>query len=400
MASFFGKGPLAAVFLTAALAGCNPDVDVYQPVEAPLITNSEEIRIVWSTSVGPGVGGYYNQLTPVFDEVKVYAASRNGDVYALRKEDGSREWYADLGDEEENDDRRSARLSGGLALQYGTLYVASENGYLYALDAEDGSLKWKAEVGQEVMSAPAAGYDRVFVLTVNGQLMAFSSEDGKKLWNTGNDGAIISLRGDGSPVTIADKVVLYGTSSGKVNIVSQENGVLINQIQVNVSSGATTIARLSDVNSTPVSILNEVYAVAFNGNLQGVLLPDMAPIWRRQYASCLNMASDSSDIAMTDVSGHVYAVIRVDGTQRWVNTSLTYRKVTAPAYYKRHVVVGDYEGFLYLLDDATGEIKSMNMLDSSGLYTAAVPDEDLLFVQSRDGTLYAVDLAGESAEED
>ena len=167
---------------------------------------------------------------------------------------------------------------------------------------------------------------------------------------------------------------------------------------MNVSSGATKIARLNDVNSTPLNILNEVYTVAFNGNLQGVVLPELKHLWKRQYSSCLNMASDSTDLAITDVSGHVYAIIRVDGTQRWANTSLTYRNVTAPAYFKRHVVVGDYEGYIYLMDDATGEIKSMRQIDSSGLYTAPVADEQAMYIQARDGSLYAVDIAGDDAE--
>ena len=63
------------------------------------------------------------------------------------------------------------------------------------------------------------------------------------------------------------------------------------------------------------------------------------------------------------------------------------------------MVVGDYEGFIYFLDDATGEIKSMRELDSSGMYTAAVTDDNYLYFQSRDGTLYAVDIDDENKED-
>ena len=92
-----------AVAVSVLAAGCSNDIDVYQPVSAPLVTNSVDTTVVWSASVGSGVGNYYTRLTPAVDEVKVYAASRNGDVYALNKEDGSREWHLDLDDEDEND---------------------------------------------------------------------------------------------------------------------------------------------------------------------------------------------------------------------------------------------------------------------------------------------------------
>ena len=50
------------------------------------------------------------------------------------------------------------------------------------------------------------------------------------------------------------------------------------------------------------------------------------------------------------------------------------------------------------MDDATGEIKSMRQIDSSGLYTAPVADEQAMYIQARDGSLYAVDIAGDDAE--
>ena len=99
---------IAAVMM---LGGCSKDIDVYEPVPAPFVKNVIETKILWKKSVGSGVGKYYTQLAPTFDEVKVYAASRNGDVYAFNKDDGSREWHLDIDDEEENDNRRSTYVS-------------------------------------------------------------------------------------------------------------------------------------------------------------------------------------------------------------------------------------------------------------------------------------------------
>ncbi len=376
------------------LSGCSHEVDVYQPVPAPVITNQIKIKTLWSTSVGSGVGQFYSQLSPAYDDERVYAASRNGDVYALDKTDGSRIWYRDLDDEDENDDRRSARISGGLTIDSGRLYLTSENGYVYALDASDGSILWKYYAGVEMLSAPAVGLEHVYVLNISGELLCLDALTGAKVWQTSGDHSMISLRGNGSPVPLAD-VVIYGGANGRIAIVDAHRGVLLRQLNLGVAHGKTQLARLNDVTSTPLLISNELYTVAFNGDLQGFVLPQVQNLWARKYASYQNMAYDLSDLAITDRNSHVYGIIRMDGSERWVNSALTYRNVTAPAYYHDYVLVGDYEGYLYWIDSASGAFKASFQIDSSGLYTAALVDDDVVYIQSRDGDLYAITLKEE-----
>lgn len=395
----FIKSPVVFLGCLFTIVGCSTEVDVYKPVEAPVVTNEIKVEEVWSRSVGSGVGEFYSQLSPAIDDEHIYAASRNGDVYAFIKSDGEKIWHTDLDDEDENDDRRSTRLSGGIALDDNNLYVASENGYLYALSKNDGSLLWKYNVNAEVLAAPASDNTLVFVLTVNGELIAFDVNTGEKKWSNGTDNNILSLRGNCTPVAIGGLVV-YGTSDGKINLVKAENGLLLQQLEVGSARGKTRLARLNDVNSSPLILQNELYALAFHGDFQGFILPRANKIWQRKYASYQNMAYDLTDIAITDTSSHVYGIIRVDGSQRWVNTALTYRNVTAPAYYGDYVVVGDYEGYMYWIDGATGEFKLMTKVDSSGLYTAPIVDDEFVYIQSRGGDLYAYKLLNEESEEE
>lgn len=388
------KNMCVIIALVIITNGCSSDIDVYQPVPAPEFANQLQVKMLWSRSVGSGVGKYYSQLSPVYDDERVYAASRNGDVYAFMKNDGHRVWHTDLDDENENDNRRSTRLSGGLTVDDNKLFVTSENGYVYTLDATNGELLWKSDLGLETISAPAVLGSQLFVLSVSGQLFCLNIEDGAQQWATGNDNGLLSLRGNTNPVTIPG-AVLYGTVDGKINIVSASQGLLLTQLQVGIPHGKTKLARLNDVNTSPLIISNEIYTLAFNGDLKGFILPSANTIWVRKYASYQNMAYDLSDIAITDKNSHVYGIIRIDGSERWVNTALTYRNVTAPAYYGDYVIVGDYEGYLYWLDSATGEFREKFEVDSSGLYTAPLVDDDVIYVQSRGGDLYALKLKNE-----
>ncbi len=393
-----------ASVISAVILGCSTEVDVYQPVPVPDFENKIDVDVVWSSSIGSGVGKYYSNLHPVFDSEHVYAASRNGDVYSFDKKDGDRVWHFDVSDEDENDERRSTRLSGGLTFAdtYNGkfIFVGSENGWVYAIDADEGTLKWKHFVGEEILSSPAYDDDKVFVLTDQGQLFGLNAENGEELWATGDDTHNLSLRGDSNPIAVHGQVVIYGTSDGKLNIVSQERGVLINQIRVGTPHGKTQLSRLGDVNASPIIIGDELYATSYNGNLKGVRFPNMNAAWERQYSSIQNLAYDLSDIAITDPSGHIYGIIRLDGSERWGNTGLTYRNVTGPAYVGDYVVVGDYEGYVYWIDGATGEFKNKTQLNSSGIYTAPVADDEVAYVVSRNGTLYAVKVHSDVEQED
>ena len=395
---------LLAVLVGAGIAGCSSEVDVYVPVPVPEFENQIDLEVVWSSSVGTGVGKFFSSLHPAFDAERVYAASRNGDVYAFNKKSGSRIWHLDLDDEDENDNRRSARISGGITVREdfdtSVILLASENGWVYAVDGVKGELLWKHYTGEEILAAPAIDGDRVFALSSHGQLFALNMEDGSELWSTGDDSSQFAVRGDSSPVPVQGAVVFYGTADGKLNMVNQERGVLLNQIKVGVPHGSTRLARLNDVNAAPVVISDELYAIALNGQFQGFNLNNPSrPVWVRQYSSVANPAYDLSDIAITDQSGHVYAIIRTDGSERWSNTQLTYRNVTGPAYAGGYVVVGDYQGYLYWLDSATGEFRAKLELNSSGIYTAPVADEDTVYVISRNGTLYAVREKREESED-
>lgn len=383
-----------------SLIGCVADVDVYEPVPAPIVNNTLEVKQLWSRYIGSGVGNYYSRLKPAVDEERVYAASRNGDVYAFNKITGERLWHTDLEDGEENDERRTVGLAGGITLGEGAIYIAAENGYVYALNSATGELLWKFNSGSEIIAAPACDYSQVYVMSSYGQLTAINLTTGQKVWSSGSDSKILALRGTSAPIVLEGGVVMYGTSDGKLNFVRADRGVLVKQVHVGSAHGTTQLARLNDVVTTPLVISNEIYITGLAGELKGIVYPQFHTLWARNYGSYQDLAYDLSDLALTDRSGHVHAIIRMDGSERWVNSALTYRLVSGPAYLDDYVLVGDYEGYLYWLDGADGHFVNMQKLDSSGIYTAPVIDNGIAYIVTRNGELWAVTYKGSSADPD
>lgn len=373
----------------AFLFGCSSEEDVITPAPLPQIQSEFEAHTVWSHGVGGGIGKYYSSLKPVIAGDAVIAASRNGDVYAFDKATGKKLWDIDLSDQTYFEGKRSARLSGGLTAAAGMIFVGSENGQLVSLEASTGKVLWHTDVGGEILASPTVDSGKVLVTTGAGELVALNLENGSKVWNVEAEQPALTLRGTSSPVVAAGGV-LYGRADGKVGIVLLQNGQLVNESRVATPHGQTDLDRIVDVDATPVVIDDQLYSIAYNGQFIVRKLISGDEVWKRKYSAFNDMGVGVSDLAVSDAKSHLYLIDRQTGVEKWSNTQLEYRKLTAPLVLGDYVVVGDMDGYLYWISQTTGKIVSMQEIDDSGLYSTPLIDGDMVYVQTRDGELVAL----------
>jgi len=135
------------------LYGCSSEEDVIKMAEVPVIESAFHPETAWSHGVGSGIGKFYSHLQPVIVGNNIFAASRDGDVYAFDKLSGKKLWDVDLSDQPVYEEKRSARLSGGLAAANGHLYVGSEK---WPVDCFK-SGKWRTDVAYRCRRG-SAGY--------------------------------------------------------------------------------------------------------------------------------------------------------------------------------------------------------------------------------------------------
>lgn len=382
---------LALPLLAAFSFGCSGGEDLFAPVESPEVVNVFEPAYLWSHNTG-GVGSYYSQLSPTADLAYLYMASRNGDVYAYDKLTGERIWHVDLDDQEENDTKRSARLSGGISAYAGICAIGSENGYIYVLNSKDGSLKWKYYVGSEIVSKVAFSKsgDKLFVLDSRGALSCFDASSGNLIYVTGETNTSLRLRSQANPVTIGDDFVIVALANGKINIYLQTDGTLVNEIIASRAVGANALQRISDISATPFISGSNLYILSYKDGLISYDFTSDTVSSRLGYSGSNDLAYDENIIVVVDEKSHIYAISRHDNQELWSNTSLTYRNVSAACIYGNYVVVGDYEGYVYFLDINTGHIVSKLEIDNSAIYTAPLVDGNILYIASADGDLSAL----------
>nr|MBQ5526384.1 outer membrane protein assembly factor BamB [Succinivibrionaceae bacterium] len=386
---------LTVSFSFLMLTGCSGlfEKDVVKIAPVPEFDNKIEVHELWSKSVGSGSGTWYTLLAPAVDSKYVFAADRGGNVYSIDRITGSTIWSTDLDDEDENDDKRSARLSGGVAEGESNVYVGSENGWVYALSKTDGKLAWKSNPGCEIVSKPAADSGSVFVLCSNGCAHVYSEYDGSEIWNTAAENQGLTVRGVSS-VLAKGGVIIYGTAAGNTAIVHQKNGLLLNMIRTGHARGASNLERLIDVDSAPVLDGTVLYTVAYQGDLVATDLRQHRELWRTKLSSLGDISVGGGKVFVTDDQGHVQAISSYDGGNEWHNDALSYRNVTGTAAAGGYVVVGDMDGYLYFLDAYTGEFAAKYRLDRGSVYSAPAVYDGIIYAETSKGNVYAIALPG------
>ncbi|MEI6894999.1 MAG: outer membrane protein assembly factor BamB [Colwellia sp.] len=386
---------LAIVFLFASLLSCSssdedPDLMVAELIE---LENAFDAEVVWDGSVGDGVDDYFSRLKPIVAYNKVYSASRMGDVIAFDKETGKEIWQADLSDINNErsfwESRTSALVAGGPTAGLNKIFLGTENGEVFALDAETGELIWQAKIKGEVITAPAIDSGILVVNSASGILKAFDANTGDELWQVENDVPALTLRGISRPV-IASGGVLIGSDKGELKVFILEKGQAGWVTEIGEATGSTELQRVIDVDSAPVVFGDKVYAISARGNLVAIELNSGRILWKRQYSSYRPIAVYRNDIFITTTRGHIYALNRLNGIERWNNQQLKNRGVTGPVVVGRYIVVGDFEGYLHWIDQDTGEIVSRHNVDSSGIHSTPTVVDDIIYSQSRDGDLEVI----------
>ena len=390
------KNKIAVVFfMTLGLSACSStdEIDESLPVELTEINEQFEPEVIWEENIGGGAGRYFSRITPVIAYGKLFTSNREGDVAAINPETGKEIWSTDLSDIKNEvgffDESKSALISGGIVAGINKIFLGSENGKVYALDVETGSLDWEANIKGEVLSSPAIDSGIVVVNSASGVMKAFNATNGEELWKVDQDTPALTLRGISAP-SISSGGVFIGSPDGNLSVYILENGQQGWSAPVGEPSGSTEFERVIDIDSSPAIFGDKIYSISSRGNLVAIELRTGQIIWKRKYSSYTDLLVTANTIYLTDVKGHVFAVDRLNGTEKWSQLALTNRDVTAPVEVSDYIVVGDYEGYLHWLDRNTGEIVSRHELDSSGIHVSPVVYEGVLYSQARNGDLQAI----------
>lgn len=359
------------------IRGKDDELELLKPNPVPDITQEVALKRDWSFSIG---GGGQTGLRPAVSAGAVFIANGGGDVAGVDIESGSTLWRRDAG----------ISVTGGVGVGEGLVLVGGLDGEVVALDQRDGAELWRSTVGSEVLAPPMAGSGVVVVRTIDGKVTGLSSTSGQTRWNLRRDVPSLTLRGEGPPL-IDQGVAVMGFADGKLVAIDVESGTLLWEVPVARPSGTNEVERMIDVDAAPLRIGNVLYAVSFQGNMTAYALGVNQTMWTRRISSYADFTVDADNLYVSDSGGRVHALDRSTGDEVWVQEQLLRRSLSGPALIDDYVVVGDFEGYVHIMDKSDGRLVGRHSLGSR-VEARPVARNSRILVMTLNGSLRSLSI--------
>lgn len=180
--------------------------------------------------------------SPAVADNTVYFASTDGYVYAANAQTGALQWRFMTGGERRfrapgihgikpagqmMDDPFDMFISSP-AIAAGTLYIGSGDHNVYALDSKTGALRWRFRTGDVVHATPAVAGGAVYIGSWDRNFYALDAATGALRWKflTGDDQKIHNQIGIEGSASVADGIVYFGCRDSHLYALDTRDGSL------------------------------------------------------------------------------------------------------------------------------------------------------------------------------
>jgi outer membrane protein assembly factor BamB len=348
-------------------------------IPAPLVDfkPTVEVSVAGNVSVG-GAGS--SLFAPGQWKGLLFAAGADGRVYRFDGVSGRQAWRVDTG----------YKLSAGVGVGPGLVVVGTIKGDVLAFD-HNGTPLWQAKVSSEVLAAPTVTDTAVYVRSGDGRVFALNAVDGKQRWYYQRATPALTVRSAAG--VLADRGgVFAGFGGGKLVALDASNGGVAWEASVALPRGTSELERIADVTSNPVADGKSICAAAFQGRVACFDVQSGNLVWGRDLSSLTGVALDARNLYVSEVKGAVHALDKGSGASVWKQDKLTNRQLSGPLVYRGYVVVGDLQGYVYLLSREDGSFAARVATDGSPIRTTPQATPEGILVQTLKGGVYLLSL--------
>lgn len=368
---------LMLLVLSLSLFACSSK-DEIKPNDLVDFDSVGRIKVKWKKNLSSADKSYGYQLVPAYANGNIFVADQKGQVFAFDAESGAKQWSVEL----------ELPLSAGPGVSETVLVVGDAEGSVVALDLQSGDEIWRTKVSSEVLSQPVIDRSRVVIRSLDGRVYGFDTKDGSRKWVYDSNIPALTLRGYSAP--IAKGGLLYiGFDNGTLAALNIEDGSELWKQNVINQKGKTEIDRISDIDGDMAVIATDLYLSSAAGKTISVATESGRILWSRDIGSTSGVTVSRRSLFLTDSEAVVHQLNRSDGVESWSQSDLKNRHLTKPAFYLGDVLVGDFDGYIHLLDGNNGTTLARFRAGDKAFYNSPLVIGDMAYSYNVDGTLTA-----------
>ena len=314
------------------------------PEELYSIQDNRTLEREWSVSNNNELT--YGRLIPVIYEGKVFYINSAGYLSSVDLDSGEILWSKNTQDV----------VSSGLDVNFKTISYGTLDGSIVALDFQDGSELWRSAISSESLSPPANSGSHVIIQTVDGRIAGYDLKSGKQEWFHQTVLPTLTLRGTSRPI-IDQGFIFTGFASGKIAMIYPDSGAIRLELPITLNEGKSELERIIDIDGRPIIVNDLLIAASYQGNITAINLRDGRPAWQEELSSFKDLTSNGNRVVAVDEKSVVKAFGTATGAFIWDQKDLKLRKLTSPASISNLIAVGDYDGYVHLLNAQSGNFE-------------------------------------------
>jgi outer membrane protein assembly factor BamB len=367
------------LLLVLFLAACGNKNEETKPNDLNDISETGQFNVLWKYQLEGADDAYGYKLVPAENNGNLYVASQSGEVVSLNAKTGASNWKVNLDSE----------ISAGPGLGNTLLVLGGPEGNVTALDIDTGSVVWETNVTSEVLSPPVIDRNKVVVRTQDGRVYGFSIQTGEREWIFDTNIPNLTIRGNSQPIAKGGRVYI-GFDNGKVAALNIMDGTVLWQQNVINSQGKTEIDRIADIDGDIAVVATDLYLASAADKTMSVATESGRVLWSQNIGSVTGVTVSRRSLYLSDNQSILHELNRMDGSRGWSQDQLLNRGVTKPSYYLGDLLVGDFEGYLHVVDGVRGEVINRIKTGGDRLYDAPTVVGDIFYTYNYDGQIMAV----------
>ena len=345
------------------------EIDPDEPKELVAFSNQKNIVIEWKNSF-KGENEIGNFL-PDFSAQNLFFSDASGNVSSINASTGDRNWSIELN-----------FLASGTSAGFGLVVVSDIDGNVIAVDQNEGSKLWSTNVKGEVLSKVAIDAKVVVVKTGSGELLGLDKENGEILWSYRSKLPLLTVRGSSSPV-IVDDLVYVSFDNGRLGVFELNSGFQVWDGAISYVKGVSELENLIDSDSSPVVDGGLIYTTNYQGNLNIFDTAQKRSVWSYETSSFYSPIVSRGMLTIVEANSGLRSFALKTLQESWTNDDYINRDLSNAVSYKGNLVVGDFEGYVHVIDTLNGKTIGRKKISRK-------PIKSIL---SRSDSLYIIDEA-------
>ena len=345
------------------------EIDPDEPKELVAFSNQKNIVIEWKNSF-KGENEIGNFL-PDFSAQNLFFSDASGNVSSINASTGDRNWSIELN-----------FLASGTSAGFGLVVVSDIDGNVIAVDQNYGSKLWSTNVKGEVLSKVAIDAKVVVVKTGSGELLGLDRENGEILWSYRSKLPLLTVRGSSSPV-IVDDLVYVSFDNGRLGVFELNSGFQVWDGAISYVKGVSELENLIDSDSSPVVDGGLIYTTNYQGNLNIFDTAQKRSVWSYETSSFYSPIVSRGMLTIVEANSGLRSFALKTLQESWTNDDYINRDLSNAVSYKGSLVVGDFEGYVHVIDTLNGKTIGRKKISRK-------PIKSIL---SRSDSLYIIDEA-------